>query len=137
VTMSGPIAWDDRREQADLPFHLRNVPLTRRLGQRTFGARVRSAQRAAARSGRCDHHDRDDLEALWAEPNGTNPTVLIGHFCRGCSTIFTPAGTPSAAEVPTKPKIPGSPLRPSAIHAARVRAVDRLGVAYDARRDAA
>lgn len=142
--MSGPIAWDDRHEAGDRPFRLRGRPLTRRLIVREIRRQMTRDQLALARTHdpRCRHHrhagDTGELllVPLWDEPKGSNPAQLIGYLCRVCSTIFTSTGAPSAAEVPTRPKVPNSPLRPSKAHAARVRAVDRLGVAYDAVRQA-
>lgn len=82
----------------------------------------------------CQRHERGHLFALFDEPNGTNPPKHIGYVCAACAGVFTANATPSAPLVPSTARIPNAPLRPSRAHVARLRAVDRLGVAFLSRR---
>lgn len=129
MSMSGPVVWNDSHEQARRPFRLRGMPLTPRLRVREARKRLRSAERRQLRAASCVHHE--PTVALKDE-HGRH----IGYLCWDCLTIFTRTGAVSTATLPRLPHVPEGEHRSSKAHAARIRAVDRLGAAYDARRAA-
>lgn len=130
MSLSGPIAWNDLHDQDRLPFRRRGVPNTARRRRAAARKRLRAEARKEALGRTCAYHE--DLVALYDDGNGAH----IGYLCRACTTIFTRTGEVSTPTLPRRPKVPLGEQRPSKAHAARVRAVDHLGVAYDARRAA-
>jgi hypothetical protein len=101
------------------------------LAARGRRRRIRAIRRHKLARG-CGHHLRSDIVALHDEPKGTNPPKLIGYVCTGCMLILTAASTPSLPTIPSFHGAAGTIRRINHAHAARLRAIDRLGLAVAA-----